>query len=93
MRLDTVESTMLHAVGYDPDLHVLEVIFNTGGIYLYRDVPPDVYEGLLSADSKGEYFHEVVRDRFPHWTLAEAHAATPRDVTEHPPSAPTARTG
>ncbi len=86
MRLDTVESTMFHAIGYDPDLRVLEVIFNSGGIYLYRDVPADVYDHLMSAESKGEYFHEVVRDRYPHWTLEEAQAATPRDVTEHPPA-------
>lgn len=69
MRLDTVESTMLHAVGYDPEVRVLEVIFNTGGIYFYRDVPPDVYEGLMQADSKGQYFQEVIRDRYGHWTL------------------------
>ena len=92
MRLDTVESTMLHAVGYDPDLRVLEVIFNSGGIYLYRDVPPDVYDAMMKADSKGEYFLEVVRNRYPHWTLeqvrdAEKQAAAPNatiktEVTE-----------
>ncbi len=82
MRLDTVESTMLHAVGYDPELRVLEVIFNSGSIYLYRDVPQDVYDGLMSADSKGQYFLETIRERYPHWTLeqvreAERQAAAP----------------
>jgi hypothetical protein len=86
MRLDTVESSMLHAVGYDPELRVLEVIFNSGGIYLYRDVPQDVYAGLMSADSKGQYFLEVVRQRYPNWTLeqvreAEKQSAAPNATT------------
>ena len=75
MRLDTVESSMLHAIGYDPELRVLEVIFNSGGIYLYRDVPQDVYDALMSADSKGQYFHEVIRERYPHWTLEQVREA------------------
>ena len=42
MRLDTVESTMLHAVGYDPDLRVLEVIFNPYEVGSYAAGPYSV---------------------------------------------------
>ncbi|MBI3241559.1 MAG: KTSC domain-containing protein [Chloroflexi bacterium] len=53
MELVTVDSSMIHAVGYDQQKRILEIIFNSGGTYQYFDVPPDVYEGLLKAESKG----------------------------------------
>ena len=56
MQLVTVESSMIHAVGYDKGKRILEVVFNTGRTYQYSDVPPEVYEGLLNAESKGRYF-------------------------------------
>jgi hypothetical protein len=34
---------MIHAVGYDPEKHVLEVVFNTGRTYQHGDVPPELY--------------------------------------------------
>ena len=39
MQLTTLESSMLYAVGYGSKTHTLEVVFNTGGIYQYYDVP------------------------------------------------------
>ena len=62
MQLTTVESSMLHAVGYDPDTHTLEVLFNSGGAYQYYNVPPEEYEGLMEAESKGRYMHEHIID-------------------------------
>jgi hypothetical protein len=56
MQLVTVESSMIHAVGYDKDKRILEIVFNTGRTYQYADVPPEEYEGLLKAESKGRYF-------------------------------------
>ncbi len=62
MQLVTVESSMIHAVGYDAERRILEVVFNTGRTYQYFDVPPEEYEGLLNADSKGRYFLANIRD-------------------------------
>ncbi len=58
----TVESSMIHAVGYDAEKRILEIVFNTGRTYQYFDVPPEEYEGLLNADSKGRYFLANIRD-------------------------------
>lgn len=55
MQLTTVESSMIHAVGYDEQARELEVVFNNGGIYRYMDVDKEEYEGLLQAESKGRY--------------------------------------
>ena len=65
MQLTTVESSMLYAVGYNSKTRTLEVVFNTGGIYQYYDVPPEEYEGLMEAESKGRYMHEYIIDVYP----------------------------
>ncbi len=67
MILETVESDVIHAIGYDPAISLLEIIFNDGRIYQYRGVPPKVYEGLQSAESKGRYFQENIRGEFQYW--------------------------
>lgn len=72
MQLVIVESSMIHAVGYDKEKRLLEIIFNSGGIYQYADVPPEVYEGLLNAESKGHYFLGNIRDAFQSWELKHA---------------------
>ncbi len=74
MLLHTVESDVIHAVGYDAEIKLLEIIFNDGRIYQYRGVPAEVYEGLLHADSKGHYFQENIRDEFQYWQF-DAQAA------------------
>ncbi len=48
---------MITAIGYDPTIRELEIAFSSGRIYRYTDVPLDVYEGLLAAESKGQYMH------------------------------------
>lgn len=67
MRLDTVESDVIHAIGYDDETSVLEIIFNSGQIYQYRNAPRVVYEQLASSESKGKYFQENIRDEFEYW--------------------------
>ena len=69
MELTRVESSMIYAVGYDEDTQTLEIVFNSGGIYRYADVPPEEYEDLLNADSKGRYFLAHIRDVYEYWRV------------------------
>jgi hypothetical protein len=62
MRLTTVESSMIHAVGYDSKKRVLEVVFNSGRTYCYEGVPPKVYKELMAAESKGQYMRSEIID-------------------------------
>jgi hypothetical protein len=71
-RLTVVESSMVHAVGYDRVTRTMEVVFNDGGIFFYQDVPRAVYEGLLAADSKGRYMRDSVIDTYVGLPLAQA---------------------
>lgn len=67
MTLETVESDAIHAIGYADDVNILEIIFNNGGIYQYRNVPRQVYDELMKSDSKGAYFQDNIRGEFEYW--------------------------
>ena len=64
MKFKPVESSMILGVRYDEKSHDLEVIFRTGEKYLYRNVPPFEYEGLMRAKSQGQYMHKRILGRF-----------------------------
>jgi hypothetical protein len=55
-------STVIRRFHYDPDQQALDVVFTTGRVYRYRDVPPDVVERFRAAFSKGRFFNAHVRD-------------------------------
>ena len=61
-----VESTPLIAIAYDLDRQFLQLEFRDRTIYRYFNVPVDVYQGLVSASSKGGYFNRSIRGRFVH---------------------------
>lgn len=63
-KLTIVESSMIHAVGYDSKTRILEVVFNSGRTYCYEGVPPKVYKELLAADSKGSYMRSEIIDMY-----------------------------
>lgn len=60
----SVASSSLASVGYRAHDRVLEVRFQRGVVYEYLDVPEDVFASLLTADSKGRYFNQAVRNCF-----------------------------
>ena len=61
MRRKRVDSSVIAEVGYDDERALLEVEFKTGRVYHYLDVPPEVFEELIAADSVGGYFNEQIR--------------------------------
>lgn len=56
-----VASSNLRSVGYDANTQTLEVTFKDGGTYQYYGVPHHVYQGLMSAGSKGGYLANRVK--------------------------------
>jgi hypothetical protein len=65
VKLKPVESSMIKAVGYYPEMRLLEVVFNNNQTYCYEDVPPEVYEELMAAESKGRYMRSEIIDVYP----------------------------
>jgi hypothetical protein len=59
-----VNSSAIIRVAYDDHARRLEVTFVTGRVYAYDAVPRRVYERLLRAPSKGQFFNSEIRDRY-----------------------------
>lgn len=57
----SISSSNLASVGYDADLNTLEIEFHNGGVYQYYNVPQSVYDGLMNASSKGQYFDQNIK--------------------------------
>jgi lysyl-tRNA synthetase class 2 len=55
------ESSVVRRYSYDAAARRLRVEFQHGAVYDYLGVPPDVYEGMKAAQSKGEYFNAQVK--------------------------------
>jgi KTSC domain len=74
MQVISVGSTALATVGYDEARELLQVEFDGRAIYHYFGVPVAVHQGLLAAPSKGRYFNQAIRGRFPFCLIPELHA-------------------
>jgi KTSC domain len=77
MRIAAVESTTLVMVSYDDARELLQLEFCSRAVYQYFLVPATVHQSLLDAPSKGRYFNQVIRGRFPYRLIAQG-GATPR---------------
>jgi len=59
-------STNLDSIKYDTDLEELTVKFVNKAKYKYYDVPEDVVEDLLNADSKGSFHYHNIAYTYPY---------------------------
>jgi hypothetical protein len=64
MSLTNLNSTSLTATVYLNSQALLELEFRSGDVYHYFGVPPETYEALLQAPSKGSYFNHYIRNCF-----------------------------
>lgn len=63
MNMIPVNSSNLVAVGYDKSTQTLRVKFNSS-TYDYYNVPESIFNGLLSAPSKGQYHHAYIKNSY-----------------------------
>lgn len=61
MNRTPVSSTNIHSVGYDPQSATLEVEFTSGGVFQYFNVPERLHQGLMKAESKGEFLKNNIK--------------------------------
>jgi len=59
-----VKSSNIHSLEYIPEEKELTIEFNSGGVYVYRKVPKDVYDSFLEADSKGKFFFKHIKKNY-----------------------------
>ena len=70
MRRQSVRSSSLESVGFDPATNQLEIEFREGGVYRYA-VPRRIHAELMAADSLGAFFARRIRHVYPGWKVPE----------------------
>ena len=65
MHRQLVNSSSVFSIGYDADAAILEVELRDGELYRYFAVPSRVYQEFMAAQSKGQFFNDFIRPRFP----------------------------
>lgn len=64
MDMQPISSSNLDSAGYDEAEQIMEVSFLNGGTYRYYNVPKDVWEEFLVANTPGQYFYHHIRTSY-----------------------------
>jgi hypothetical protein len=64
-----VVSSQFKKVKYDSESKILTITFNNDKKYEYKDVPKDIFDGLISAESAGKYFIANIKNSFDYRPL------------------------
>ena len=61
-----LQSLAIEAVTYDESARALQAKFRAGGkVIRYENVPQDVYDSLIFADSVSNFFREHIEGAYP----------------------------
>lgn len=68
--MTTVDSSQIHKVGYDATNKQLHVVFhsNKAKTYVYKNVPKEVHDNFLNADSAGSYHAANIKGQYEYFT-------------------------
>jgi hypothetical protein len=61
-----VKSEAIDEIDCDAGTSRMFVRFAHGDWYTYFAVPASIYEAFIAAESRGRFFHEQIRDRYPY---------------------------
>lgn len=61
MERKPVTSSNIASIGYDENTSTLEIEFLNNSIYQYFDVPQQIYQGLMQADSHGQFLAQNIK--------------------------------
>jgi hypothetical protein len=64
VEVEITRSGMISKITYDESEKLLTLTFASGGAYSYKDVPKEVFDGLLAAESAGKYFHAHIKGKY-----------------------------
>lgn len=74
--LRDVKSSNIAKVGYDEKNQILVVKFLNGALYSYQNVPKEIHQALITAESIGGYFTKTIRYNIV-YEMAKLEDATP----------------
>jgi lysyl-tRNA synthetase class 2 len=57
-------STVVRHISYDEGARELHIVFTSGEVYTYYNVPKPVYAAFRAAFSKGQFFNAHIKERY-----------------------------
>jgi hypothetical protein len=60
-----VESSCIVSIGYAESARTLEVEFQSGAVYRYFEVLPEIHIAIMQAASKGAYLNRYIKGCHP----------------------------
>jgi hypothetical protein len=57
-------SSVVAKIYYDADTHILKVIYVSGMVYEYKDVPEEVFNAFKTSGSKGTYLNRHIKGHY-----------------------------
>ena len=57
-------STVIAATFYDQNARTLRVTYVSGLVYIYKDVPAEVYDNMRKAFSKGRFLNQFIKGHY-----------------------------
>jgi hypothetical protein len=63
-------STVIASYQYDAAAATLEIVYRSGAVYRYRNVPPDVYAAFKAYREKGVYLNKYIKGKFPYQKIS-----------------------
>ena len=70
MNRNFVASSNLQSIGYDQRTQTLEIEFVSGWVYQHYGVSEHLYDEIMRAPSKGQFFHLYIRNFYPYSRVA-----------------------
>ena len=71
MFITEVDSTSIKSVAYDKEEEKLWLRFKSDALYEYRGVQEQTVKELVTAESKGKFFHENIKNKFDYEKVEE----------------------
>ena len=78
----SVESGLFAAATYRESARQLYLRFRDGRIYRYFECPMSVYREFVTAESKGRYFSQQIRNQFRHELVYRNDGSNPGESLE-----------
>ena len=67
-KMTSVKSSNINKIGYDGG-GCLFVRFNNGGLYRYDNIPAEIYDVLMKAESKGRFLRQNIIGKYKYERL------------------------
>ncbi|WP_283422778.1 KTSC domain-containing protein [Chryseobacterium profundimaris] len=57
-------SSVIHKYLYFPETEILRIIYQSGAVYEYLQVPAETFERFKTVQSKGRFLNYVIKPKF-----------------------------